>query len=402
MTRQWRVTFRDVWLNIRSQPGRTGLSVLAIAIGISSLTVLISLLNGLQEKSRHMKQELGANVVAIVQQGLDPKARALVLAEKHVDYLRLNLPACRFSGIRRYSVSSAHTDEDLTVLATDHELRNVRQWRMHTGRFLDEGDVRMRQRNAVISRELARRLSLGVHDIIMVGQIPYKIVGAVDIGGSALDAELGDSSLVLGERVVFVPCSVSPDWLSEGRKPGSTLDVVFVQSPDSQDCARSVTVAKRLLSQPDCKLDHVSWVTPESLTRNIRRLQRTIRLTVGSISVLCLILGGTTLMSLMVANVRERITEIGLRRALGATRRDIAVLFVGEACIVTLCAGLAGTVATHLSLALSRSVLSVPIRMNWASSALPLVVAVVLGVGFACWPAWSAANISPSEALRNE
>jgi putative ABC transport system permease protein len=161
-------------------------------------------------------------------------------------------------------------------------------------------------------------------------------------------------------------------------------------------------LTRELLTQPDQRVSGLAWITPESLLHRIRRLQRTIRLTVGSIAVLCLLLGGTTLTSLMVANVRDRVTEIGLRRALGATSRDIAVLFVWEACLVTAAAAVIGTAATHLVLLLGRRGLPVPVHLGLVTLLVPVVVSLALGSASSYWPARSAAAIAPSEALRNE
>ena len=107
-------------------------------------------------------------------------------------------------------------------------------------------------------------------------------------------------------------------------------------------------------------------------------------------------------MSLMVANVRDRVTEIGLRRALGATQWDIAILFVIESSIVTGVAAVIGTIGTHLLLVLGKNASPVPIRLGFRSILIPLTVSLVLGIIFSYWPAKMAANITPSEALRNE
>jgi putative ABC transport system permease protein len=240
-----------------------------------------------------------------------------------------------------------------------------------------------------------------VGETILLRDTPYQVVGIVDVGGGAMETEIADQDIALGEKTVFVPLATPPYWLGLGRRV-DRLDAVFVKVSDAARYDRVLEASQLLLSQPDYTSLGLSWVTPQLLLVRVRRLQSTIKLTVGSIAVLCLILGGTTLMSLMVANVRERVTEIGLRRTLGATRRDIAILFIVEACAVTATAATAAVAATHLVLGIARTRLPVPVAFGASTILLPVIVAVGLGITFSYWPSRAASSIVPSEALRNE
>jgi putative ABC transport system permease protein len=180
------------------------------------------------------------------------------------------------------------------------------------------------------------------------------------------------------------------------------LDAIFVRVPETENFSRVLAAVKRLLSGPYDKNDRYAWITSDILLRSVRRLQAAIGFTVGSVALLCIILGGTTLMSLMVANVRDRITEIGLRRALGATPRDIASLFILEACLVTGTASLAGTVLTHVILFAARNQFPSPLHLDALTLLVPVCVSILLGIVFSYGPARMASRISPSESLRND
>jgi putative ABC transport system permease protein len=225
-------------------------------------------------------------------------------------------------------------------------------------------------------------------------------VGVVDIATSTADEEGESTRLPMNDLSVFVPLSVPPYWENSERE--SRLTALFIRVPESSGMPALVARAQRLLAQPDMEAGGVSWITPELMVQRIRRIQDTIKLTAGSIAVLCLVLGGTTLMSLMVANVRDRVTEIGLRRSLGATARDVASLFVIEGCLVTAVAAVGGSLATHLALRLAGDRLPVPLALGPASLLAPVAIAILLGMAFSYWPARSAARIAPAEALRNE
>jgi putative ABC transport system permease protein len=365
--------------------------------------MLIGMLEGLRIKSQLMVQELGANVVAILKQTDDQQKNSHVggsLTRDHLEFLRANLAGCVVSGVNRRNLPTLG-DQQVMVVATDDALMNVRQWRMYAGRFIDRADVQNGQRNVVISRRLCEAWNWNVGDVIILGGVPFRVVGIADVGGSPVESELGDTGLMLGERVAFVPRTAGV-LLSTRDDGGAPLDGIFIRVPDARQIEDVAGLARRLLSQPGYRVDSVSWVTPDSLIRNIRRLSLTIELTLGGISFLCLILGGTTMMSLMIANVRSRVVEIGLRRALGATARDIIALFVVEACAVTVLAGVAGMAVANALLLAARNSLSIPVTLGIASTVIPLFAASVLGVVFAYWPAKTAAAIAPSEALRND
>lgn len=402
MRESWLLMIRDVWEGIRTQPAKVGLSFMAVAVGISSLIVLIALLGGLQEKSRSILSELGVNVVGIFQTGEVDGTKADSLGERHAALLTSNLPECTISTMRRYDVPTLGTRKNLTVVATDDYLIQVRQWQMEDGRFLDSRDVAKGERNAVITKSLSLLWNWKVGNLIMLRNTPFKIVGIVSAGGKTVEPEFNDPGLMLGEYIVFVPKTITPNWSTSPREPGPGLQAIFLRVPKGEKFSSTLAAAQGLLSQPDYGVTNVSWVTPESLTSGLKKLQQTIKLTIGSIAILCLILGGTTLMSLMVANVRERVTEIGLRRALGATQWDIALLFILEACLVTGAAAATAVLITHVVLILGRPSLPVPLKLGWESLLIPILAALLLAILFSYWPARSAARISPSEALRNE
>jgi putative ABC transport system permease protein len=120
------------------------------------------------------------------------------------------------------------------------------------------------------------------------------------------------------------------------------------------------------------------------------------------VALLCLVLGGTTMMSLLVANVRDRMTEIGLRRALGAMPADVAALFVMEGCLITGSAALVASTLAHLLLWLFRPLLPVPVHLTVWTWFVPVVVSLGMGVLFSHGPARMAARIQPADALRAE
>jgi len=397
-----RRTIGDIVEGIRAQPAGAAISLSAIAIGIASLTVLMAVMGGLRDKADQMIDELGVNVIAIINQAEVTETNKMGLRVQHASLLKQNLPGHIVATVRRYDVPTLGTNSFLSVVATDSSFADIRQWRLSDGRFLDSRDIDSRERSAVISHTLSSQWGWKTGDIIMLRNMPFNIVGVVETGGTALDTEVGNSDLIFGERVVFVPKTLVPYWADGSMHNDDKLDAIFLKIPNSTSLEASEKLSRRLLLEPGSHLDNISWVTPETLIQGINKIGKTISLAAGSVVALALLLAGTTLMSLMLTNVRSRVTEIGLRRALGASRRDIISMFLLEACLITGIAAVVAIGGTYLLLVLGRNALPVPISTGSETIIIPFVVAFILSITFSYWPAKKAARITPSEALRNE
>lgn len=390
---------QDIREGIKSRPGRFGLSLFAMSIGMAVLTALIALLSGLEVRSQQLSAELGTNVIAILPK---PSGHKKPLKTHHAELLRANYPGAEVSAVKRTRANTTGTDRSLIVIAAESELASIRQWQIINGRFFDQHDLIHRKRYAVVTEALRRNWQWDVGLTILLKNTPFLIVGVVASDDSALAGEYGDSRLATGEQAVFVPLTVAAHW-DDQAVSGESIDALYMRPPQNITAEIILPGLQNLLSQPGMELKNLSWIIPSTLIKNVEQMQATIGLTVGAIAILCLILGGTTLTSLLVANVRDRISEIGLRRALGATELDIAILFIAEGCVATIAAGILGPLVVHLILIQEIDILSrLPLDLGAHTVFLPLLFSVILGVLFSFWPAASAARISPAQALRSE
>jgi putative ABC transport system permease protein len=390
----------DVWDGIRSQPRRTGLSFLAVALGMTVLSILLASLGGLQARSDDLIRELGVQVLAVLPAGGNGPDEGL--NEKHAALLAANLADCRVAAVKRFQTVLPPGDRTAVVLATDDNLATVRSWPVVRGRALDARDLRCNERHALISTALRDAMGWDVGGVATIMNQPFTVVGVVEAAAGPLESSGTAVALGSGEYVVLVPRGVARTWLDRDQADRDAVDAIFVRAPEATALPRVLAASQRLLSAPDLRTGGVSWVTPAGLVRGIRRLQFTLALTLGGIAVLCVLLGGVTLASLMVASVHDRLTEIGLRRALGAEPRDIARLFVAEGALVSGAGALAGSVVAHVVLPLIRVYVPIPLRLDALTFILPIGLAVILGLAFSYVPARRAARIAPAEALRSQ
>lgn len=348
-----------------------------------------------------MLREFGGQVIVLAP-AENPSIGPAALTEHTATIVMQNFPGALVAMARRYVAPAQSGATPVAIVATDANLARVRDWPLLAGRFLDQRDLQQHERAAVLSAGLSQAWGARVGDLVTLGSAPFRVVGVVGSGGSSLAGATDNPVVAGGERVVFVPLTTSPTWLAQRVEPGAELDALFVRLPDSMSFAAGCARVEQLLGDPGVARAALSWITPETILRGVRRMQRALDLGIGSITFLSLALGGITLMSLLVGNVRERVTEIGLRRALGATRRDVASLFVFEGCLLTMLAALAGAGAAQWVLRVLSGVPEIPLALDGRLWLTPLGVALAVGLLASYVPARLAARISPADALRAE
>lgn len=398
-SRSW--FMRDAVDNVRTRPMSVALSLLAIAIGMMSLSVLLCILAGLEQRAAGMVQELGGDVCAILQSSSVAPGQAIIEA-RHQERLAQGIPGALVSSMTYHEVENPYEEGELGLMATDDRMALVRSWRLGEGRNLDPVDVKERGAICLVSEGLRDRYNLSVGQVIPLAGAFLEIVGVLQTPRVTDQVELDSALLRYRRDLLVVPSSLIPYWSRHRQDETGRIDGLFVRSTEGESADLVATQARRLLAAEPALLKTLMFVTPESLVRTVRRMQRTVQLTSGSVSLLCLVLGGTTLMSLMIANVRERVTEIGLRLALGAAERDIALLFLGEGLVTTGVASAIGVGGAYTLLWLGRERIAVPFHLGIEGVIVPLMAAILVGMVSSYIPARIASRISPSEALRFE
>jgi len=285
--------------------------------------------------------------------------------------------------------------EDIAILGSDQEYARVRNLVLVAGRFLSSNDVASRQKTALLTERLAQRLfgsqpgSIG--RIIKVHGLQFAVIGTFRerVESFGLSELAGES--------VLIPITVMRYFV-----PVERIDPLYVQAWRPRD-VQAVTAAVRdvLASRhrPGAMYRVENLAAILDAARNIALI---LTLVLILISAIALVISGIGIMNIMLVTVTERTREIGVRMAVGASRRDILQQFLTEAVMISLGGGLAGILA-GVSLPLSVrwfSPLQVPVSP--VSVAVAFVVSCSVGLIFGLLPASRAANLNPTEALRYE
>ena len=378
----------DLWTGWRTGPARAGLAFASLALGLFAVTVLLATLDALQRQAQALVQAFGAGAIELVHSTGTTGSEAW--NRKQVELFRVNLGEA--GGVSGVKMLSAPAGADFTVAATDEHLADVRNWRVGSGRSLDGLDVRQGARQAMAPLGLCRRKHWCAGDLIELGPQVFRLAGCLDTGGDPAPGLAGD--------VVFIPYTA--DLLETGGEDAlERVDMLLFRAEKEAPEALRRRVAA-LVAQPGSGAEGIEWITPETLLGNIRRWQRAIGWTAGTGGALGLLLGAATLAGMLLSSVRERVPEIGLRRALGARRGEIAGLFVAEALVLAGTAAFTGLLAAAGALTWLGTKFPLPFHFGFWTCLYPLAMAGVLGVLCSIGPAWLAARLPPAEALRNE
>ncbi len=390
--------WRDLWIGFRSHPVRTILAFLCIALGNAALSMLIAVAEGLSVHSDRLLREFGGPVVVLTP--ADAAAVPPALTRRMAETLAASLPEAVVSGARRYETVSG-TGDTAALIATDAELAAARGWTVKEGRFLDERDVRDVERNVVLSSGLANAWGARVGAMVSLGGALFRVVGVISAETGAL-REVSDHPLIaLGERVAFIPWTTADFVLSSAIEPGEHLDAIFVRLSNDARFDIGWRRLERLLGDPRWGPGAVARITPENILRGVQRLRRTLQIGLGGMTGLALTLGGIAISGLLAGNVRERVSEIGLRRALGATRADVAALFVAEGLMISVGAALVGVALAWMGAPMLAEV-RYPMAFGLRAVCLPVAGSAGLGLLASFVPARMAAHLDPATALRAE
>ncbi len=389
----------DIYTGLVNDKGRLFLSIGAISIGMLTLIILICSLQGLKEQSDRQIRTLGIHTFAIIDEANQSADSIASLSNDTLSLLTRHIPEADFAPTRHTKAQALGSVESVNVIATNSALANIRNWQVTQGRFFSPHDLQQRSRVAVVDRILASEWGWMPGAVIMLGQVTFRVIGVIDTQFISHN-ELSDKRHLINGRSVFVPHTLDSYWQAGYQNDTSTFDAIYVKAKTDQTFWRNLNLSQRLLGSSDDL--QLAWITPQDLVKRITALRHTMQLTLGGVSALSVIMGCITLVALMSANVRQRKSEIGLRRALGATRFDIQQLFVLEALLITGAPFIAGSALAAILLQYGQSYFPFPIKLQQSFLIWPLAISLGAGVIACLWPARLAANIQPAVALRQQ
>lgn len=378
---------RETWL---AHPGRLLPLLLAFAAALTALLLLSAARAGLARRADTLLRSLGADSFLV--HAPDGWTRP------QADAVRADLAPLATAALLSPLIEIPSADPALPpwhLVAADSTLAATRSWRPAAGRLPDPADdAPPASRLAWLPESLARARSLRVGALFAPGGSPLRVAGVLRGDLPPLPDYPPDT--------LFLPAaSPLPADLAPAAPP---VDTLLVRARPGRDPADVLSAARASLARLEATLPPprlpLRWTTPDHLLAGLRRWNRALSWTLGFAGLLALLMASATLVALQLLSVRERVPEIGLRRSLGASPRDIAALFLAETLSLLLASTLLALLALRLLLPLAAAHLPAPPECTFATLALPLLPALLLPLLFAALPAAAAARLPPSDALR--
>ena len=396
---------------LRQHGLRSFLTVLGILVGVAAVVTVIGVGAGSQHQVLERIESLGANLLyvapgAVEIGGVRLEQRTPTLTVQDIDAILDAAPSVSAAAPSVYAnaqVLYGGQNWFTRIQGTTIDYFSVRKWGVADGRIFTTAELASARKVAVLGETVARELFDAADPLgktILIGNTPVKVIGVLNKKGQAPGGSDQDDK-------VLIPLSTAKlrvTGLSRIRPGAVQYAHLRVREPDQMDAAvgqvrRVLRYRHRIpLDQPDDFVINNLTEIQESLTEATRSLSFWL----ASVAAISLVVGGISIMNVMLVSVKERTEEIGLRRAVGASRKDIRNQFLIEAIGLSTAGGLTGLLLGIGLVALIARLREFPILITPDALIVALGSAAAVGIFSGLYPAVLASRLDPIVALRRE
>lgn len=395
----------DAFKNLSTNKLRSGLTMLGVIIGVAAVIAMSSIVEGGRKMTVEMIEKMGTNLLSIRPKKLNEEelrqfpGRSKGLRYGDFEQVKGMVPyAEQVTPVINFQSHLKYGDRDYSgmvegVLETYREIRN---YDVDRGRFLAAEDSAEFKKVTVIGTEIVKELFGNAEPLgqdIKIGEHRFIVVGIL--------AEKGSLHGVNYDETVLIPATTTMKLF----KGNDELNSFIVKVDERGNMKKTHAMIKAILLQRHDGVEDFVIRSQDELVRNTELIIFTFRVILGGTAALSLLVGGIGIMNIMLVTVTERTGEIGLRKAIGASRRAILTQFLIESVAISVIGGIIG-ILLGASLGFGFGWLAGRAVTGWNAVLLPSAVflgfffAMAVGITFGLYPAFKASNLDPADALR--
>jgi len=398
-------SFRIAMRAMASNPLRSLLTMLGVIIGVGAVIAMVAIGEGGRQNVQQQVQALGSNLLTVFAGtasfgGVSRGEQVVSLTTDDADAIRHQVPgvvgvSSEFA--RSVQVVYRNQNTNTTVNGVTPEFQAVRNFRVERGAFVTEEDMRSRAKIAIVGRTVVTQIfgdSDPIGQSVKIRGITFRVVGVME--------EKGASAFLDRDNVVFVPLTTAQRRLF-GVTHVRSINVQVASQEEMVETQAALTELLRTRHKLSPNQDNDFQVRNQAdVLQALTSVSETMTTLLGGVAAVSLIVGGIGIMNIMLVSVTERTREIGIRKAVGARRRDVLLQFLVEAVSLSVTGGIIGIgVGVAGSRMISQSA-GWPVLLSTQAVLMAFSFAVAVGVFFGLYPARRAAGLDPIVALRHE
>lgn len=399
--------FQQGFRTLAANKIRTALSMLGILIGVAAVVAMLALGRGAQQQIESQLSSLGSNLLvlragAVRVGGVSQESGATTrLSESDADALGQNISDIKYVTPQvtgRGQITYSSKNWSTYVVGTVSSYAAVHNWNPAAGRFFTDQEEQMRARVAVIGSVLVNELFQGenpIGEMIKINKVNFQVIGVLP--------EKGGGGFRNQDDTIIIPLSTAMYRLL-GKKYLDSIELE-INRPENIEGAQKSIIAlmnQRHKVPEDSEDEAFQIMNMADIQQALSKTSQTMSLLLAVIAGISLVVGGIGIMNIMLVSVTERTREIGLRKAIGAKRKDILLQFLVESVVVSVIGGLSGIFLGWLITVLLSAVSGWPTNVSIDSVLLSFITSALIGIIFGVYPARKASLLNPIDALRFE
>lgn len=382
---------------------RSGLTMLGVIIGVMAVILLVSIGEGARRYIYEELGTLGTNLLIITpgktstRGGFHPPVAGTVrkliyddaiALRKRAGYLSDAVPIIFGTGKIKYH----NLSRDTSIVGCTEEYFRVRNLNIEIGSFISSADVDTKRRVVVLGRTVKRELfgdqnPLG--KMVTLSDARYRVIGVMERKGVALGFDIDD--------IVFIPTTSAQELFDT-----DSLFQIVTKVGKAEDIQRAREQIKEILIKRHSNKEDFTIISQDEMISVMGKVLNIMTGVLAGIAGISLLVGGIGIMNIMLVSVKERTKEIGIRKAVGAKRRDVLLQFLIEAVSLSLTGGIIGIgVGIGLALLIPKFTF-LPTKVSLWSVLIAFLFSAAVGIFFGVYPARKAATLDPIQALRYE